>query len=270
MERKLEIGCGTKSPFRSDFVGLDRFPLPGVDVVCDLDRQPIPFPDNYFDLVYASHALEHVKDLLAVLAEIWRVMKPGAQLCILAPYYSNGMNYANPYHRHCFNEHTPRFWIRSPVSAIDPAEYVGRFPGEQFRWGQAGSDNSCQAWDFRCLRIEFFYYPRYARMSRRKQREMRRHHCDVCHSILYHLVAFKPPMREEDLAQTLIRLYIPPEVEQLRSALSRSHLAHTRYVAYKKLALMVYLRCPRAVRSGVKKVLPGTFWQRVRRFVLGP
>lgn len=211
---KLEIGCGTKRPYRKDFVGLDRFALPGVDVVFDLDSSPLPFPDNKFDLVYASHSLEHVSDLQSVMRELWRIMKPGAQLCILAPYYLMSVNFANPYHKQAFNEHTPRFWTASPTSRIPVCEY--RQPPHSEKWGLVESDNSVPTFDFRCFRIEFFYFRKYALLSRRKLRKLRRTHNNVCNSILYHLVAFKRPMTETNIERMELDYYIPPEVINLR------------------------------------------------------
>lgn len=218
---KLEIGCGAKRPHRADFIGLDRFPLPGVDIVCNLDTEGIPLPDDHCDLVYASHSLEHVRDLLGCLREIWRVSKPGAQLCIVAPYYSNTLNFANPYHRQNFNEHTPRFWTRSHTSGVDPAEYTESFVWEQ-GWGLAQSDNSPETLDFRCLRIEFFYYQKYHWLPATTQRALRRSRNNVCHSLMYHLAAFKPPMSEADVALGSVGYYIPPEAVDIRAGLEAS------------------------------------------------
>ncbi len=65
--RRLDLGCGgSKQP---GFVGADRFPLANVDLVLDLDR-PLPLADDTFDLVFASHSLEHVADLPLVMSEI--------------------------------------------------------------------------------------------------------------------------------------------------------------------------------------------------------
>lgn len=212
--RKLEIGCGVKKPWRQDFIGLDRFALDGVDVICDLDCGHLPFSDNAFDLVYASHSLEHVRDLLHIVGEIWRVCRPGAQLCILAPYYSTLTNLANPYHHQVFNEHTPRFWTSSPKSPVDSREYYR--PPSQDIWGLASSDNSRPSFDFRCVRMEFFYFRKFAHKGPRVLRELRKTRLDVCHSILYHLVAFKPPMSEDDVDMASSEFYISPEILALR------------------------------------------------------
>jgi len=46
-----------------------------------------PFPDNYFDVVYSSHVLEHfTRDQgLFLIREAHRVLKPGAILRIVVP-----------------------------------------------------------------------------------------------------------------------------------------------------------------------------------------
>lgn len=223
---KLEIGCGEKRPWREDFVGLDRFPLDGVDFVFDLDSQePLPFEDNSFSLIYASHTLEHVRDLLPVMQELWRIAKPGGQLCILAPYDHTALNAANPYHHQAFNEHTPRFWTTSEKTRIPLKEYwVGR-PSHQ-RWGLAASDNSSTNMDWRCMNMEFFYFQPFALFSNRKKRRLRSRQRDVCHSLLYHLVAFKPPLSEEQLEALEIDYYIPKEVASLRFSCNEGPVLH--------------------------------------------
>ncbi len=209
---KLDLGCGRqKTP---GFVGLDRFPLPGVDVAADLDLPTLPFRDNVFDLIYASHSLEHVADLQAAMKEVWRVGKPGAQVCIAAPYWAQGLNLANPYHKQVFNEHTPRFWTAAPTSPIDPAEYVR--PPQGAMWGLSQSDNSDPGFDLRCVRMEFFYFQEYWALPPAERRERRRKGFDVCEHILYHLVVFKPPMTEAGLADLRMDFLQPWYLEERR------------------------------------------------------
>jgi len=190
---RLDLGCGrTKQP---GFVGTDRFPLPGVDIVMDMDGA-FPLADDTFDMVYACHSLEHVKNLMFTMKEVYRVCKHGAQVCILAPYYQQGGNIANPYHLQVFNEHTPRFWTSSHLAPIEPAEY---FSPHAPHWGLSESDNSSPGIDLRCLRMEFFYFPEYRGLPVEKQRTARKRYMDVCDQILYHLVVVKKPMDEEEL-----------------------------------------------------------------------
>lgn len=212
--RRLDLGAGLVS--LPGFVGVDRFFLPGARVVLDLDAPRLPFPDDTFALIHAFHSLEHVADLVATMREVWRVGKPGAQLCITAPYYTMGLNLANPYHKQVFNEHTPRFWTAVPATRIDAAEW--RQPPLGEIWGLARSDNSDPGFDLRCVRMEFFYFEEYWGIPPEEQRRARRRHLDVCEQILYHLIVFKPPMTEADPALEGRDLYMPPQLDARRRA----------------------------------------------------
>jgi SAM-dependent methyltransferase len=190
---KIDLGCGlAKEP---GFIGLDRFPLAGVDVVCDLSRG-IPLPDNSVTEVNASHSLEHVDDLMGVMREIYRVCRHGAILCILAPYAHTSVNLANPYHKFAFNEDTPRFFTSNPQFWIPPVEVA--YPHIPV-WGLGESDNSSVGMDFRCIRMEFFYFPEYKDLPEEEKRLYRRSRLNVVHSVLYHLVAVKAPISDAEL-----------------------------------------------------------------------
>ena len=48
---------------------------PIADVKADI--QNLPFPDNWFDVVFCNHVLEHIPEDLTAMSELHRVMKPG-------------------------------------------------------------------------------------------------------------------------------------------------------------------------------------------------
>lgn len=82
--RRLEIGPG---PMRlSGFETLDIVDGPNIDYVCDA-TEPLPFPDATFELVYASHILEHVPwyQSEGVLNEWTRIIVPGGRLELWVP-----------------------------------------------------------------------------------------------------------------------------------------------------------------------------------------
>lgn len=182
---KIDLGCGARKAM--GFIGVDRSSLPGVDVIADINGR-LPFRDNSVDLLFASHSLEHAEKLLPTLKEIYRICKHGAQLCVLAPYYQQGLNLANPYHHSTFNEHTPRFWTDYPHTPIDAEEYAHPHAPS---WGLSRTDNTEPGIDFRLVRMEFFYFPRYAGVPAEQLRRLRQERMDVCDQIMYHLIVWK-------------------------------------------------------------------------------
>ena len=72
MELWVELGCGKTK--QKGFIGVDRFPLEGVDIVADLNGT-IPFADNSVDVIYSSHALEHLDSIENSMKEIYRICK---------------------------------------------------------------------------------------------------------------------------------------------------------------------------------------------------
>jgi len=192
---QVDLGCGpVASP---GFIGVDRFILPGVGIAADLNK-PLPFADNAVDLLFASHSLEHIEDLPFTMSEIYRVCKHGAQVCIVAPYYQQSLNFANPYHKQVFNEHTPRFWTNYHNVPIEKAEYDHT---ASYLWGLAESDNSTARIDMRILRMEFFYYPEYRNLPFNEQRVARKKYLDVCDQIMYNLVVIKEYTQDFEMAK---------------------------------------------------------------------
>jgi SAM-dependent methyltransferase len=54
-----------------------------VDVKVDLCR--LPFRDESFDLVYASHVLEHIRDDRCAIGEVWRILRRGGIAVLPVP-----------------------------------------------------------------------------------------------------------------------------------------------------------------------------------------
>jgi SAM-dependent methyltransferase len=87
----LDIGCDGKkyaSP-GDEVVGLDIQKFPDVDVIFDLEKAPMPFPDEAFDMVHSNHNLEHINNRVQLMDEIWRVLKPGGTFDVTVPHHSN-------------------------------------------------------------------------------------------------------------------------------------------------------------------------------------
>ena len=84
--RCLEIGPGT-SPADPSWDTMDAVDRPGLTIRCEWGAQPIPVGDETYDLVYASHVLEHVPwfQTPAALGEVYRILKPGGAIEIHVP-----------------------------------------------------------------------------------------------------------------------------------------------------------------------------------------
>lgn len=80
---KLNLGAGyVRLP---GFISVDSREFSWIDAVAEVDK--LPFQDQYADLIYACHVLEHFPrhDTRRVLKEWLRVLKPGGLLRISVP-----------------------------------------------------------------------------------------------------------------------------------------------------------------------------------------
>ena len=60
----IDLGCGPKKLYGA--FGLDCQRLPGVDAVCNFEHA-LPLKASSVDMVYLSHTVEHIRDLVNVL-----------------------------------------------------------------------------------------------------------------------------------------------------------------------------------------------------------
>ena len=105
---RLNLGCGPT--ILEDSVNVDIVPLPGVDVVTDLD-QPWPWPDETVGYILASHLFEHVIDPLLFMREAHRVLAADGTLDIRVPYYRHPFAFTDPTHRRFCTELTFDYWV---------------------------------------------------------------------------------------------------------------------------------------------------------------
>jgi predicted SAM-dependent methyltransferase len=102
----LDIGAGEHC--HPGAVGMDIRPLPGIDIVWDLEKLPYPLPDECCISIIASHVVEHISparfNFIKVMDEWWRIMKPKGRLMIACPYGVNSRFQQDPTHCHPVNE----------------------------------------------------------------------------------------------------------------------------------------------------------------------
>lgn len=108
----LDFGCGTAKV--KNAIGVDKFLLPGVDVVADLDVYPYPFADNVFDKVYMNDIIEHLPDTIKTMEEIYRICKPNAKVYIRTINWNSHYNAMDPTHVRTFHERSFDFFGHYP------------------------------------------------------------------------------------------------------------------------------------------------------------
>ena len=106
--KKLNVGCG--SDIRKGWVNLDSVSLPGVDIVHDVEKLPLPFEDEQFDEIQCDNILEHI-EYMPVMKELHRILKPGGLLKIRVPHFSSRNNYVDPTHKKHFSIDTFNFFV---------------------------------------------------------------------------------------------------------------------------------------------------------------
>lgn len=109
--RRIDIGCGSAK--RAGFTGIDARAVPGVDIVRDVESHGLPFGDDTITDVYASHFLEHVRDLVGVMNEIHRVCCHGASVELIVPTLLGPWAAADPTHVRLFNARTFEYFTEA-------------------------------------------------------------------------------------------------------------------------------------------------------------
>ena len=93
----LEAGCG-RGEFLKHFknLNLEVFGLdlsqesskynPELNInICDVEKDSLPFPDNFFDVIYSKSFLEHLYYPERFAKESFRILKPGGLFLNLVP-----------------------------------------------------------------------------------------------------------------------------------------------------------------------------------------
>ncbi len=99
---KLNLGSGRRN-IGSDWINVDKYPHPNVDVVHDLNFTPYPFKDNSVDAIIMNHVLEHLDNPYEVMFECCRILKSGGTIEVVVP-HRDSLNSSDIAHRCYFTE----------------------------------------------------------------------------------------------------------------------------------------------------------------------
>lgn len=91
----INLGCGFLNRQKGE-IGIDTNIACKPDVCGDI--QNLPFKDESINTINAIHVLEHVKDIVKVMNECWRVLKAGGEFNISVPLFPTVGSIADPTH----------------------------------------------------------------------------------------------------------------------------------------------------------------------------
>lgn len=106
MLKVLDLGSGTfpyKAKENEEVTSVDFRPEVNPTVVHNLSDFPYPFKDSSFDVIYASHILEHILDQVACMSELYRILKPGGTAIVRVPHYSGRSAWCDPTHQRAYS-----------------------------------------------------------------------------------------------------------------------------------------------------------------------
>ena len=107
----LDVGCGEN--VQPGFIGMDKRPLSGVELVHDAESFPWPVESGSISVILMSHFVEHVKPWLSIdlIDEAWRVLCPVGLLIIATPYGGSFRYNQDPTHCNPWNEATVEYFL---------------------------------------------------------------------------------------------------------------------------------------------------------------
>jgi ubiquinone/menaquinone biosynthesis C-methylase UbiE len=140
-QRVLDLGCG-EGAFAADLVAAGcavtmadvaeealrraRVRAPLAETVKLVEGAPLPFPDDTFDVVWAGEVLEHVADVVGLLAEVRRVLRWGGSLVLTTPWHGRVVVASDAHfdpradHLRFFSARTLR-WVLSGAGFVEVA-----------------------------------------------------------------------------------------------------------------------------------------------------
>jgi SAM-dependent methyltransferase len=129
-----DIGLEDVAHFGVDYCAPEFLPQDFTFISCDLNKDALPFGDDMFDLVVASHIIEHISNPIEFFGECVRVCKPGGLIYFEAPSERSLILPGMPFEHHKFHSlsffddptHLSRPW--SPQSLYRLGKYFSCEP----------------------------------------------------------------------------------------------------------------------------------------------
>jgi len=136
---RLELGAGKKNkdgppwgkyPWAT--IGLNKMADPNCDIYRNLDllwqnpaldRIVLPLPSACIAEIHANQFFEHIKNIIPLMNDCYRVLEPGGFMNIGVPYYLGPDSCGDPTHVRQFSENSFRYYCRRE----DGTQFANRF-----------------------------------------------------------------------------------------------------------------------------------------------
>jgi predicted SAM-dependent methyltransferase len=108
---KLDVGCGSRK--RKGYIGMDIVAIPGVDIVHNMNISPWPIETGVVSEIIFDDVLEHSKEFLTILSEVYRISKNQCIVKISVPHFSSDNMYTDPTHTVFFSTRSFNYFDKS-------------------------------------------------------------------------------------------------------------------------------------------------------------
>lgn len=107
-DKNLHIGCGNK--IFEKFINID-INGENVDLIHDLNK-PLPYEENTIDLIFSDNVFEHIDNVVDLIQDCLRVLKPDSYLIIKVPYFKSSWAYIDLTHKNFFTIKSMDYFIK--------------------------------------------------------------------------------------------------------------------------------------------------------------
>ena len=138
---KIDLGCGPNK--KDGFIGVDRIAFDGVDHVCNIGNDALPFGDGVVEEAHASHFVEHLNagERIQFVNELYRVLQPGGHATIIVPHWNSSRAYGDLTHQwppvsEFWFYYLKRDWRAGNAPHTDAANWPGGYACDfEATWG---------------------------------------------------------------------------------------------------------------------------------------
>lgn len=81
----LKINLGSGANYRKEYVNIDANKNVKADLYLNLETDALPYPDSSVDYILMMHVLEHIQNIVHLLNECHRILKPDGILELEVP-----------------------------------------------------------------------------------------------------------------------------------------------------------------------------------------